>query len=245
LPPLHERARDTCGGCSAGSVLTLCVRDRRCRNWIVSPLMKNLRVCGGREARRRLPHEPPFLRGLAFVRHRAVDLAHPRWAGHRSCGTAPDSHRTSPSLHRPGICARPPEHTPPPGLRLSVEVGPSGTSLLVRHINASTNQVARGVKRHRCRHLAELRQARSYLLRVCGSSGGLVVAGSVAGARLGANPHLLRAQALALAGWRVGGKPPRSTRLSPRPGTPGTKPRRRSRRTRYFRSWLGAGSKSE
>jgi hypothetical protein len=134
LPPLHERAKDTCGGCSAGSVLTLCVRDRRCRNWIVCPLMKNLRVCEGREARRRLPHEPPFLRGLAFVRHRAVDLAHPRWAGHRSCGTAPDSHRTSPSLHRPGICARPPEHTPPSGLRLSVEVGPGGTPLLVRHI---------------------------------------------------------------------------------------------------------------
>jgi hypothetical protein len=37
---------------------------------------------------------------------------------------------------------------------------------------------------------------------VGGFSGGLVVAGSVAGAWLGANPYLLRAQALALAGWR-------------------------------------------
>jgi len=61
--------------------------------------------------------------------------------GHRSCGTAPDSHRTSPSLHRPGTCARQPEHTPPSGLRLSVEVGTGGTPLLVRHIkriNASS-----------------------------------------------------------------------------------------------------------
>jgi hypothetical protein len=40
---------------------------------------------------------------------------------------------------------------------------------------------------------------------VGGFSGRLVVAGSVAGAWLGANPHLLRTQALALAGWRVGG----------------------------------------
>jgi hypothetical protein len=30
------------------------------------------------EARRRVPHEPPFLRGLAFVRYSAVDLARPR-----------------------------------------------------------------------------------------------------------------------------------------------------------------------
>ena len=53
-----------------------------------------------------------------------------------------------------------------------------------------------------CRRLAELRQPRSDWLRVTDP---------LAGARQGANPHLLRAQALGVAGWRA---PPRRTRPS-------------------------------
>src|SRR5439155_1992938 len=59
------------------------------------------------EARRHLPHEPPFLRGL-----HSFDIEQATWLspeGHHSCGTAPESHRASLLLHRPGICARPGE----------------------------------------------------------------------------------------------------------------------------------------
>jgi hypothetical protein len=64
-----------------------------------------------------------------------------------------------------------------------------------------------------CRHLAELRQARSDRLRGWRIQWRARCGGFSGGRLVGANPHLLRAQALALAGWRVGGGPPRSTRL--------------------------------
>ena len=70
-----------------------------------SVTMKNLRVERREVARRREPQNRPSSEGWVR-RHDAGDLARPRRAGHRSCGTAPGSHRLRCGLHRPGICAR-------------------------------------------------------------------------------------------------------------------------------------------
>jgi len=48
LPPLQDRAKDVCRGSPVGAVLSPGRCDRRGRDWIVCPLMKNLRVGGGR-----------------------------------------------------------------------------------------------------------------------------------------------------------------------------------------------------
>ena len=69
--------------------------------------MKNLRVVAEEVGSAAVRREPPFLRGLTFVRRKAGDLARPpvcREASQLrdSAGFAPASLR----LHRPGICAR-------------------------------------------------------------------------------------------------------------------------------------------
>jgi hypothetical protein len=48
-----------------------------------------------------VPRKPPFLRGLTFGGVEQAPWLVPTW-GLDSCGTAPDFHRTSLRLHRPG-----------------------------------------------------------------------------------------------------------------------------------------------
>src|SRR5690242_20309269 len=77
-----------------------------------------------RLARAGCPHERPFLRGLSFVDGTQATWLVPE--GHRSCGTAPDSHRlrcgTSAGVYVPGCARIPPKVTSAAILTIGNEV---------------------------------------------------------------------------------------------------------------------------
>jgi hypothetical protein len=145
LPPLHERAKAMSGGSSAGAAVASGSHDSwGGRDWIVRPFMKNLRVCGGRgpaasAARTALP---PRAR-RSFGAERSTWLV--PVVEHRSCGTAPDSYRTSPFLHRPGVLPADPSirHHSDRGWRLK----PEAADISVRSIlNPTSSRTSLGAR---------------------------------------------------------------------------------------------------